>query len=274
MKYLILFLTLSISILCQAQTVTSNINSKNAEAKKKKWNNRLDVNFTTNSQVVGSDDKTYNSQIWYFLSYKINENYTARLWLDIAKDLSESYEEKLNNTRLSLMHKGYQISERLKFIPSASLVLPTSEMSKRNEEMNLGIELNPAFAFKVNDKLSLSYLPRLAKNFHEYKVSRTNNINTEYKLLQFLSANYSLTDSIYTSASLIYANTWSYYGTRRDPSYVTFWELGYSINKQMTVAMGTLTGGSIFDRQKGPDENIKIYDEHATNFYGNFVFRF
>lgn len=245
-----------------------------SKTKKSKFSQTLDVTLNTDNKETSDGEKGYDTQLWYFLNYKINDTYNARLWVDITKDLAESYEEKLNNTKVTISHKSYKFTDKLKMSPSITTIFPTSEKSKRNEELIVGFEFNTSFSYQVTDKLRLSYLPRFAKNFHEYKTSRTNAMNTEYKSVQFYTASYELTEKWSTTSTLIYVNTWSYEGSRRSPSYLTILDLGYQVNKSLSLAMGTMQGGSVFDRASGPDETIKVLDKNETTLYGNFALRF
>lgn len=257
-----------------SQVNQMNLNGSANSKKKSDWSSTIDTSFNTDTRTTSDGDKGYNTQLWYFLRYKINSTYSARLWVDITKDFADSFEEKLNDTRLTLIHSPLSIIEKVKMIPSVSVVLPTSEASKRNQEMIMGVELNPTLAYKATDKLSFSYLPRLVKNFHEYTTTRDNKTNTEYKIIQFYSMNYSITDKWYFGPTLIYSTSWSYSGRRRNPAYLSVLETGYSILDNLTVATGIQQGGTIFDQQNGPDNNIEIFDENATTYYGNFKFTF
>lgn len=244
------------------------------QEKKSPFSQIVDVTFNTDNKETSNGDKGYDTQLWYFLTYKINDTYRARLWVDITKDLADSYEEKLNNTKVTFSHKSIELAKDLKLSPSITTVFPTGEKSKRNEELNIGFEFNTSFSYKINDKVSVSYLPRFAKNFHEYKTSRTNSMNTEYKSVQFYSLSYAITDKLSFDPTLIYVNSWSYEGTRRSPSYLSILELGYQVDKSLSLSVGTLQGGSVFDRENGPNETVKVLDKNETTLYGNFALRF
>lgn len=260
----------------KSETTKSKTKLKKKKKKKKTptWKNVLDVSFNTDAKTSSDQTKGYNTQLWYFLTYNMSKNYTARLWVDVRKDLADSFEEKLNDTRVKFAHKPIKVTKKLSWSPGVQFVIPTSERSARDEELNLGVEVDNRVSFKVNEKLSFSYMPRMVKNFHEFETTRTDRTNSEYELIQFFSGGYNFTDNFYTSVLFIYSNTWSYSGTARDPGYLTNVELGYSLNKNLTLAMGTLTGGSIFDRQNGPDETLEFYDRDATTLYGRLVLSF
>jgi hypothetical protein len=261
--------------LSQAAVNKTEINLEKDLSKKldKRFSQVLDVTFNTDTKESTNGEKGYDTVLWYFLTYKMNDTYKARLWIDIKKDLADSYEEKLNDTKITLSRKGWDLTKKLKISPSVTTVIPISEKSKRNEELNFGLQFNPTLSYSLTNNIRLSYLPRLAKNFHKYKTSRTNRPNTEYKIIQFCSVNYSFTDSWDLGATLIYVNTWSYKGIRRDPSYLTALELGYQVNETLSLAAGTLQGGSVFDRENGPDKTIRLYDEKETTIYGKFALK-
>lgn len=261
----------------QAAAVNKTVISiKKAEEKKKekKFTNILDVSFNTDTKETTDGDKGYDTQLWYFLYYKMNSEYTARLWAIVNKDLADSYEEKIGDTRITFSKKSLELSDRLKLSPSITTVLPTSEKSKRNEELNFGLEFNASLSYRLTNDLSISYLPRVVKNFHEYKTSRTNGVNTEYKIVQFYAASYAISEKWSFDPTLIYSTTWSYSGRRRNPSYTSILEIGYSVNDTVSLAMGTIQGGSVFDRENGPNEQIELYDENESTIYGNFALRF
>jgi hypothetical protein len=262
--------------LSQAAVNKTTISLKKNDSKKtdKDFSSVLDVSFNTDARETTDGDKGYDTQLWYFLTYKINDTYKARLWIDITKDFTDSYEEKIKDTKITLSRKGWALTEKLKLSPSVTSVIPTSEKSKRNEELQLGIQVNPSLSYKLTESVSLSYLPRMIKNFHAYETSRTNKTNTEYKLVQFYSVGYSFAEKWSVSTLLIHSNTWSYKGTRRDPSYMTNLELSYDVNESLSLATGTIQGGSILDRENGPDKNISLYDENETTLYGNFALKF
>ena len=112
------------------------------------------------------------------------------------------------------------------------------------------------------------------KNFHEFTTSESDENNTEYKIIQFYVLNFDLSDSISFETLLIYSNTWSYQGTRRDPSYLTGLELAYAYNDDLTFASGVNTGGSLENRERGPDQGVEIFDINNSTYYAKFALKF
>lgn len=260
----------------QAATTTSQtmLNKKSVSIDPKKFSATLDVSFETNSESYNSGESSIDTTNWLFLYYKIDDLYKARLWFSYNKNLSDSYADKVNDTKLTLSRKGYKLTEKLTLSPSVTGVIPTSDKSRRGEELQFGIEVNPSFGYKITSDLSFSYLPRMVKNFHEYETSQTNKNNTEFKLIQFYVLNYSLTEKIYVEGMVIYSDSWSYQGTQRDPSYLTGIELGYDYDKDLAFALGINTGGSVIDQEEGPDQNIEIYNVNNSTYYANVALKF
>ena len=280
MKYIVFLLILTVAGHTFGQDSTAVVNKTQIKLKKKapkkeesKFSSSLNLTMTTDSKR-NQEKKSASSDIWYFLTYKMNSEYAVRLWVNTSKDLADSYKDTLNDTRVTFLKKSISLSDKLMVGPSVTLVMPTSENSKRNEELNAGVELNASLAYQFNKKLSASYLPRVVKNFHEYETSRTNTLNSEYKVIQFIGMSYSINDKWSFDPLLIYSTTWSYEGTRRDSNYLSILEARYRYSKTLSVAGGTTTGGSVLDRENGPDENVTLYDKNISSFYGNLVLRF
>ncbi len=271
--------TIKIEKADKVSTIMSAVNKTEVDLKSKESKivkaitQTLDVSYETDMQENDNKQRA-DSTIWYFFRYKFSSEYTGRFWANIGKNLHESYETTLKDTKLTLSKKGIQLTENLKLSPSATLVLPTSEKSKRNEELNFGVEVNPSLSYKILDELRLSYLPRGVKNFHEYKTSRTNSLNTEYKLIQFVVLNYAFVPRWYFEPTLIYSNTWSYEGTRRDPSFMSVLEVGHDYNKNLVLAAGLTTSGSVYKAEEGLDSNIEVYDAESASIYGKFALTF
>lgn len=261
--------------LTQAATVKSEVSLKDVKKKNEesKFSSILDMSFTTDSKKQ-NEDKALSTDMWLFLYYKLSSDYKARLRINVSKDLANSYETTINNTKLTFSKSAHTLSDTAKLSPSVTVVIPTSERSKRNEEMITALEVNPSLSYRLTEKLYLSYLPRIVKNFHEYETSRTNAVNTEYRLIQFYGASYAISEKLTFDPLLVYVDSWSYKGTQRNPQYTTYLEFGYSYSKDLTFAVGTSTGGSIFDRENGPDETVQLYDRNSSNIYGKFAYKF
>ena len=227
----------------------------------------LDSSVETDGKSFEEEDKTVNSTNWLMFTYRMNSDYSLRAWFSFEKDLYDTYEDRLNDTRLILIKSPLKLTNKMILIPTLAAVLPTSEDSARRQEKIAGVELSGIFVYNASDLLSFTYLPRAVKNFHQFDTSRDDKVNIEYRVLQIASANYMLTDRFSTSASFIYINDWAYTGTQRDPSYITSFDLSYMFSPKVITTIGMNTGGSIAERQVGPDENIQLFDSNSTSYF-------
>jgi len=249
-----------------------NLADNAAFASKSPFSAMLDSSFSTDSKTFG-DDKAYGNQTSLFLNYRLNSQYTARLFLAVSKELSDGYETVQGDTRIRIAKRGFKAGE-VTLLPSASIVLPTSERSKRNEEKIGGVELNLGGLYQISNAFSLFYLPRFTKNFHEFETSRTDVINVDYSIMQILSLGYQYNDKWSLTPTLLYSNSWAYSGTERDPTFLSIIELGYFYSRSVQLAAGTSTGGSLVNLENAPDQNLEIYDNDTASFYGRFTLMF
>ena len=106
-------------------------------------------------------------------------------------------------------------------------------------------------------------------NLHEYTTTETDRVNTQYQFTQLLGVSYSLSNKWTVTPILLFTDRWSYEGTQIDPTYLTILEMRYQLDRKKYISFGTLTGGSLYDAQVGPDQNIEIFDENSTSIYAN-----
>jgi len=233
----------------------------------------IDSTFSTDTKEFG-DDKVSGNQTLIFLNYRLNSEYTGRLFFSVDKQLSNGYETIIGDTRVRIAKRGIKLSDKATLLPSASLVLPTSEKSKRNEEKIAGLELNLGVNYQLSNSLSVFYLPRVIKNFHEYETSRTNSVNVDYSIMQILSLGYRYNDKWSFTPTVLYFNSWAYGGTQRDPSYISILELGYLHSRSLQLAVGTMTGGALVNLENAPDKSFELYDKNTSSLYGKFTLMF
>lgn len=278
MKFLLGLIATTFLYTSYAQTQqgsTSETELKNKkEEKTSKWSNTLSISFNTDTKTTDDGTKSYETLYTNSLTYKVNEDLKLTGIVKVNKEVSNGFEEELADTKISMSKAAVDIPGDMKYAASLATILPTSESSKRNQELNFALEVNNILVKPLSDKTSFTYVNRITKNFHEYEVSRTNRANTELKLSQFFILGYAITDKTSISSTLIHGYSWSYSGKRRNPTYLTNIEIGHSVNENLSVAIGTLQGGSIFDRENGPDETISFYDENATSLYAEAALKF
>ncbi len=249
-----------------------NLADNAAFASKSPFSAMLDSTFSTDSQNFGQD-KVSGNQTLMFINYRLNSQYTARLFMSVSKELSGGYETAVGDTRVRIAKRGFKAGD-VTLLPSASLVIPTSDRSKRGEEKIAGVELNLGGLYQLSNAFSLFYLPRFIKNFHDFETSRSGVVNADYSIMQILSLGYQYNDKWSLTPTLLYFNTWNYGGTERDPSFMSILELGYFYSRSLQLAAGTSTGGTIVNLENAPDKTLQLYDSNTASFYGKFTLMF
>lgn len=252
-----------------AVQLTGNLANMVGAGNGNKFSGSIEAGLNTDLKPVSDDTKVSSSSVYIRPRYQINSTYAVQgtIWVD--KGLSQGYEDTLRDTRVALVHSPLKLSETVMISPNITSTLPTSEMSKRNQELIMGLEFNPNVIYQPNNLLTVFYTPRARKNFHEYTTSRTDVVNTDYSFTQIAGISYSLSDRWSVTPILIYSQSWSYEGTQRDPSYMTILEMRYQATAKVYGTFGTLTGGSLYEAERGPDQFINLYDENTTSVYAN-----
>ncbi len=252
-----------------AVQLTGNLANMVGAGNGNKFSGSIEAGINTDLKPVSDETKVSSSSVYIRPRYQINSTYAVQgtIWVD--KGLSQGYEDTLRDTRVALVHSPLKLSETVMISPNITSTLPTSEMSKRNQELIMGLEFNPNVIYQPSNLLTVFYTPRARKNFHEYTTSRTDVVNTDYSFTQIAGLSYSLSDRWSVTPILIYSQSWSYEGTQRDPSYMTILEMRYQATAKVYGTFGTLTGGSLYEAERGPDQFINLYDENTTSVYAN-----
>lgn len=233
------------------------------------------VEFGLNTDLKSFDDpsKATGTSLFFRPRYQLNSKYTALLNAWVDKGISQGFEDRLNDLRVGVFRNPLKYGKLL-VIPNVIATLPTSEESKRNQDMIMGLEFNPNLVYLQNDLLNFFFTPRIRRNFHEFTTSRTNQVNVEYTFMGIAGFSYNFTDRFSFQPALIYIQNRTYEGTDRDPSYLTALEGRYQIDRKTYALIGTMTGGGIFATERGPDQNIELFNENTTSIYANYGFLF
>lgn len=244
------------------------INSLKPQFKKtSRFLHSLSWSFGTNLEKEKSSSKSYSTEMGYTLSYKLSPLYSASLGLKVRKKLKVTEGAKIEDTKIGLSKKRSTVIKKLQWSPSLSVVLPTNKKTRDIDRLKGGIEVNNSLLYSTNTLLQFNYVLRFVKNFHEYKTSESNKTNSQHKILQFFVGQLSFTESFYFETAFIYANSWSYEGTQRDPGYLTNLEFGYKWPQNINTALGSTQGGSIAKMERGRNKSISVFDSNETTVY-------
>lgn len=257
------------SAVSASPATTSNIVLDNAAPKSsdKKVSASVNLTSTTDLKSTSDETKSYDGIMAFGLGYKLNSDYKLGLSTSIVKNFSNSYEETIADSSLSLGYRAIELGAGVTVAPKVVITLPTSKTSRVRDDMNGGLTLAAGFSKAINSRLTASFSPVVSAYSHKYTTNRINRVNKQYSSSEGFSLSYSVNDSLSASVGLSFAQSWSYRGTKRDDQYGTDFSLSYQIEEKSSLTAGMSTGGQIYRSQKGPDSAIEVYDPNSTSFY-------
>ncbi|MAZ47059.1 MAG: hypothetical protein CME65_00760 [Halobacteriovoraceae bacterium] len=252
-----------------APQLTGNLANLTGGGKGKKLTGNVEFGASTDLKPFTDQTKASLSSLFIRPRYQLTRNYALQgtLWFD--KGLTGGQENLVRDTRVGIAKTPTKLLKGLLLAPNITATLPTSEFSRRNQRLNAGIEFNPTLIYQPNSLTTVFYTPRMRVNLHEYTTTETDRVNTQYQFTQLLGVSYSLSNKWTVTPILLFTDRWSYEGTQIDPTYLTILEMRYQLDRKKYISFGTLTGGSLYDAQVGPDQNIEIFDENSTSIYAN-----
>lgn len=239
-----------------------------------KFSSSLSSTLSTDTKTFNDESKSVGSEFELTSSYSLNSKNSFGLRTSVEKGLTQGREQSLGNTVLSWRYNNLYNFQKLSLSSSVNLILPTNKDSRIIEGLNFAAEASIVAALAFNDKVSFAYIPRITKNFHEYKTSKFSENNVEYRLTQVFSLSYQALEKLSVGQTLIYANSWSYFGTQRDPGYVSISQLGYDFSSKLSASIGVANGGAIFGTQRGPDQRIQFFDQNRSSYFTSVQFVF
>lgn len=254
----------------QASTTTTSslvLDTTDISNSSSKYSSSVNLTTVTDSKNTSDETKSYDGTLGLGIGYRINETYKAGFSASIRKNLSNSYEESLANSSVSLGHRAIKLNNNLSASPKMVVTFPTNRKSREIDYLNGALTLATSFASEVYPKLSLTFTPLVTAYFNEYTTNRNNEVNQQYSASESLSLGYSISDKFSVSAGVSFTQSWSYLGTKRDDQYGTDLSTNYLLDKKSSLTAGISTGGQIYRSQRGPDSAIEIYDPASTSFY-------
>lgn len=260
-------------------TISANLKKEATTIKTKKYTTSISLVGTTDFKETSDNSKSYAGKTNFGLGYQVNKSYRLSLTTSLSKDLSNSYEEKLNNTYLSLRHNPMKFVGETLLIPSITGIYPTNKDSKVRDEMLGALSVSPVVFQQFDAAFSAFYVPSVVAYSHKYKTNRVNATNNQYTVSQTLGLNYNFSDMLSASTSYTFVQSWSYYETEKDRQYSTNLSLTYSLTggsgaavtrvgqPRSNLTAGINTGGLLYQAEQGPDSNVRFYDPRSTAFY-------
>lgn len=222
---------------------------------------------STDFKETTDSTKSYASQVMGSIRIPLQGKYNLMVGSAFAKDLSGGFEERVNNTNITLGHLPISLGRGTIVIPRFRGIYPTSKASKVRDEMNGGVAITPIFAHQLNSRVAFTYIPTAIAYSHKFKTNRVNETNNQYVMSHTLIGTYNFTDLFSASAMYTFGQSWSYFGTEKDRQYSTDLSMMYLFKNRTNLSAGINTGGLLYDAEQGPDSNVELYNPNTTSFY-------
>lgn len=148
------------------------------------------------------------------------------------------------------------------------VILPTSKSSRRND-LKVGTRAKLRWSAPFDnwlEGLTISNSLSVQKNFHEYKTAGGNQL-IEYRVSNQLSLDYGFAEDFYINFYLMPRQSWNYQGNRLNPDLIWGSEIGYQVNKKISMSLGMTNGISYVDHEKGPDPINDLFDLDKSTYF-------
>jgi hypothetical protein len=238
------------------------------------------LNTSRSTSMVDHQDGSRQDGLDYLMrvNAKLNQDYALRLQGGYSQDLNYSEKNDFADTTLSLLRTPIKIGSIGHYALigyRAGLSAPTSKASSKGQSLQtavsagLTVMANPDRFIKGIEILGgISF----GRNIHQYETALDGKVNTQYTSNQTLSVAYGFKYGLSLSGEFIHRNGWSYDGNMKD-SFEMSQELGYEMNKTISIALGHTNSGSSL-RPNGNESNFQFVDENSSLVYASATLSF
>lgn len=234
-------------------------------------------------QAVGAtslydyQDGTSSSGLDYSLRFnlKLSKDYTLRLDGSYSQDPKRPQNDDFNDTSLGLVRAPFELGKLIKLGYKVGAVAPTSKKSSTLQNMQgaatagLTVMINPD---RLIPGLAVVSGLSLRRNFHQYDTAMNGEVNTQYSSSQSLSVGYDWAYGISTTVEFVHKNGLTYQNNIKE-SFEHTEEIGYEINKTISVAVGHTNSGNAL-KPNGTDSNVSLIDENSSLVYASATVAF
>lgn len=221
----------------------------------------------TNAYALGSRDNETTTTLAVEPSVGVDVyNLKARLAASKLNKAEEKF-EWAEDLQLSLSRKAFQLARDWKFTPSATLILPLTEQSKKYSLMSEGVSGGAAFDWSLDRYVKgLNMRGTLSASHYRFETPVAFNgiSNEKWRLRTRFIASYEIVETL--SVEMLFGKiwAWSVKGTGFDK-----FEMDESINwspaEWGTLALGHSRSGSV-SRSDG-NSNLALFDTRDSTFY-------
>lgn len=204
-------------------------------------------------------------------SFRITTGYSQNLDNNANLDGGGYTVSGFTDSSIALVRSPIPMGSYLLFAPSIAVGIPTSQQSREGASLEAALKagftalINPA---KLWTGVDLAFIVNGSRNINQYDTALDGSINTEYVLIEGISADYSY-GNFSISAEFSNRNNWGYDGSTQQYFEHTE-ELDYQLNPTFLFGLGHTNSGSIF-KPNGVDSNIELINEDTSMVYASLA---
>lgn len=262
---ILMFLSTLFSLSVTAQTTaagTSKTKATSTAGTPSPWSLGLGLEYSENVSQVEDGPKESGMEMALTPGYKINETFTLSGAFSMIQMSTEDKKPTASNTQVLLAMKGWELTPSIKTVHSATLVLPTSQVSRETDKLQAAFGVTSGMKMTLHPKFETTYRLGLSRNIHEYNINANGSANVEYRLSNSLNIKLILTEKLNLVATGVYRIGRTYEGFERT-DFQFDGDINYDVFESLSINVGTSNSGPAL-KANGVDSNISVYDEKST----------
>jgi len=247
-------------------TTSSTLTEKKEE--EKKFSMGLSLSHSQNLYEASQYEKTSGYAFEFAPAYKFSENSSVSALGAVVADTKDRENAAiLKNTLVAWSFMKIPFNKKISFTPALIAVLPTNQISARDEKYRgtLGAKATFAFSDVGATNLNIALASSIRKNMNDYDISADGTPLVEYSFPQEVKVDYAFSEKVSSSflARSIFAKTYAGFDRQK---FLMNLSLGYAITKQWSISTGVTNEGDSF-KADGVGSNIRLFDAETTEVY-------
>lgn len=266
MRFLIALFTMlaAVGVAHAQSTLTQNLSAQKLPT----FSGNLGLGYNSNLYRPSDYDSQASVSGDLTLNYRVKNGNLIRSYVGGFKETTQGQEWRPNDGWVGWVNNAFWYrSNKVVLGQQVRFSMPLSRESRDRDTKLTGVSLVPVAIVTLSPAVTFIYQPQLIKNFHTYQQNRAGSNNTEYAFNHTFVGSISLSDRFYFQPVLVYGDSWTYGGTRKDPIYQVAGEVGYGINNQFTVAAGWSNGGAFRRFEQGSDQTLEVFNNNTSSVY-------
>ncbi len=242
--------------------------------KAKNWGLSLSSTTVSSVQELDAYGSTLNTSLSTTFRYK-TPYFNTRFYIGADKDLVGARKDRLSSS-------FFEISKTVGFLTTSNII--TIFQGRYNFAVNQDRRFNESYRGGVsaglliiaqtpNPEVSLIFITRGTKNFHEFKIARDFSNNTSLNNINTAIVSYAPFNAWEFSFYGSFVSSWNYDGGVKDSYYTLGQSISYSPSAQYNFSIGHEMGGYTYGHY-GNNLDLSLLDSNKSTVYGTLTLNF